>query len=83
MGVSNESIGKIFMGNRFHVKLRILRPGIHKQILRVKSWKAKEYLLYLNIDMCKFESPQRDESRSQSADSSKAYRKPRAFNCLL
>jgi len=29
--------------------------------------------------MCKFES-QKDESRAQSADSSKAYRKPRAFN---
>jgi len=31
--------------------------------------------------MCKFESSQKDESRAQSADSSKAYRKPRAFNC--
>jgi len=31
--------------------------------------------------MRKFESSQKDESRAQSADSSKAYRKPsRAFN---
>jgi len=33
----------------------------------------------LNTDICKFESPQKDESKAQSADSSKAYRKPRAF----
>jgi len=31
-------------------------------------------------DMCKFESSQNDESRAQSADFSKAYRKPRAFH---
>jgi len=31
--------------------------------------------------MCKFESSQKDESRAQSADSLKAYRKPIAFNC--
>jgi len=36
---------------------------------------------YLNTDMCKFETSPK-ESRAQSADSSKAYRKPsRAFNC--
>jgi len=35
---------------------------------------------YLNTDMSKFESLQKDVSRAQSADSSKAYRKPRAFN---
>jgi len=33
----------------------------------------------LNTDMRKFESSQKDESRSQLADSSKAYRKRRAF----
>ena len=34
--------------------------------------------------MRKFETSQKDESRAQSADSSKAYRKPsRAFNCSL
>jgi len=31
--------------------------------------------------MRKFESSQKDESRAQSADSSKAYRKRRAFCC--
>jgi len=34
--------------------------------------------------MRKFETSQKKESRAQSADSSKAYRKPsRAFNCSL
>ena len=37
---------------------------------------------YLNTDMRKFETSQKEESRAQSADSSKTYRKPsRAFNC--
>jgi len=36
---------------------------------------------YLNTDMRKFESSQNDESRAQSADSSKVYRKPRASIC--
>jgi len=31
--------------------------------------------------MCKFESSQKDESRAQSTDSWKNYRKPRTFNC--
>jgi len=35
---------------------------------------------YLKTDMCKFESSQKDENRAHSADSSKAYRKPRTFN---
>jgi len=34
---------------------------------------------YLNTDMRKFESSQKDENRAQWADSSKAYRKRRAF----
>ena len=38
---------------------------------------------YLNRDMCKFDSPQKDESRWQSTDSSKAYRNTRAFKCSL
>jgi len=33
----------------------------------------------LNTDMCKFELSQKDESRAQSADSSKAYSKLRAY----
>jgi len=36
---------------------------------------------YLNRDMCKFESSQKDESRWQSTDSSKAYRNTSAFKC--
>jgi len=36
---------------------------------------------YLNRDMCKFESSQKDESRWQSIDSSKAYRNTGAFKC--
>jgi len=40
-------------------------------------------LTCLNTDMRKFASSQKDESRAQSADSSKAYRKPSwAFNCF-
>ena len=38
---------------------------------------------YLNRDMCKFESSQKDESRWQSTDSSKAYRNTSAFKCTL
>jgi len=34
---------------------------------------------YLNTDTYKFESSQKDESRAQSADSSKAYRRPGAL----
>jgi len=36
-------------------------------------------LIYLNTDMRKFETSQKDESRAQLADSSKAYKKHRAF----
>jgi len=37
----------------------------------------------LNTDVRKFESSQKDESRAQLADSSKAYRKRKAFYCSL
>jgi len=37
MGVSKESISKFLIGNRFHVKLRIISPENCKQSLRVKS----------------------------------------------
>jgi len=37
---------------------------------------------FLNRDMCKFELSQKDESRWQSTDSSKAYRNTSAFKCL-
>ena len=38
---------------------------------------------YLNRDMCKFESSQKDESRWQSTDSSKAYRNTSAFKYFI
>ena len=37
MGVSKESISKFLIGNRFHVKLRILSPENCKQSFQVKS----------------------------------------------
>ena len=38
----------------------------------------------MNAGMREFETSQKEESKTQSADSSKAYRKPsRAFNCSL
>jgi len=37
MGVSKEAISKFLIGNRFHIKLRILGPENCKQSLRVKS----------------------------------------------
>jgi len=39
--VSKESISKFLIGNRFHVKLRILSPENCKQSLQVKRWKAE------------------------------------------
>ena len=41
MGVSKEPISEFLIGNRFHVKLRILNPENCMQSLRVKSWKAE------------------------------------------
>ena len=41
MGVSKESISNFLIGNRFHVKLRILSPENCKQSLQVKRWKAE------------------------------------------
>jgi len=38
---------------------------------------------YLNRDMCKFESSQKDESRWQSTDSSKAYRNTSGFKSYV
>jgi len=44
--------------------------------------KSKNTDMCEKTNMCKFESSQKDESRAQSADSSKACRKPKDFNCL-
>jgi len=38
---------------------------------------------YLNTDICKFESSQKEQSGDLSADSSKAYSKPRAVKSLF
>ena len=93
MGVSKESISKFLIGNRFHVKLRILSPYSKGLRMRNFTWTRfpiKNLLIdslltpivestYLNRDMCKFESTQKDESSWQSTDSSKAYRNISAF----
>jgi len=39
--------------------------------------------VYLNTNMRKFESSQKDESRTQSADSSKANRKPKLLKLSI
>ena len=41
MSASKKSINKFLIGNRFHVKLRILSPENCKQSLWVQSWKAE------------------------------------------
>jgi len=94
MGVSKESISKFLIGNQFHVKLRILSPYSNKILFEknlnkipIKNLLVDSLLTpivestYLNRDMCKFESSQKDESRWQSTDSSKAYRNTSAFKC--
>jgi len=60
-----------FTWNRFPIK-NLLIDSLLTPI--VKS-------TYLNRDMCKFESSQKDESRWQSTDSSKTYRNTSAFKC--
>jgi len=65
------------------------KQGIDQQIFNRKSISRKithpqslTESRYLNRDMCKCESSQKDESRWQSTDSSKAYRNISAFKCL-
>jgi len=60
------------------------KQGIDQQIINRKSISRNithPQSLYMNRDMCKFESSQKDESRWQSNDSSKAYRNTSAFKC--
>jgi len=61
-----------FTWNRFLIK-NLLIDSLLAPIVESK---------YLNRDMCKFESSQKDESRWQSTDSSKAYRNTSAFKCF-
>jgi len=66
MGVSKESISKFLIGNRFRFSIKnLLIDSLLTPIVEST---------YLNRDMCKFESSQKDESRWQSTDYSKAYR---------
>ena len=62
-----------FTRNRFPIK-NLLIDSLLTPIVESK---------YLNRDMCKFESSQKDESRWQSTDSSKAYRNTSALKLLL
>jgi len=71
MGVSKESISKFLIGNRFPIKNLLIDSLLTPIVERT----------YLNKDMCKFESSQKDESRWQSTDSLKAYRNTSAFKC--
>ena len=70
----------------------ILSPGLRMRNFTWNRFPIKILLIdslltpivestYLNRDMCKFESSQKDESRWQSTDSSKAYRNTSAFKC--
>ena len=58
--------------NRFPIK-NLLIDSLLKPILEST---------YLNRDMCKFESSQKDENRWQSTDCSKAYRNISVFKCF-
>jgi len=63
-----ESINNFLkIGNRLHVTLRILNPKILFKYISIFLMDSN-----LNIEKCKFESSQNDESRAQSTDSSKA-----------
>jgi len=66
MGVSKESISKFLIGNRFHVKLRILSPYSNRIFIPF-------YLNLLHSEFTPF--------RWQSTDSSKAYRNTSGFEC--
>jgi len=64
---------QIFLiGNRLHV-FKTLANGSNSAALVETSY------FQIQTGMCKFESPQGEESRAQPADFSKAYSKPRAF----
>ena len=70
---------------RFTIRVTLLLRW-NKQGIKICDW----FLVitvewsYLHTDMRKFETSRKEESRAQSADFSKAYRKPsRAFNCSL
>jgi len=58
----------------------LIYSSIYDKILQKCCRKKRIVNIFLqNTDMSKFESSRKDESRAQSADSSKAHRKPRVF----
>jgi len=62
------------------------KQGIDQQIFAdrfVAYTHRGKYIQYLIRNMCKFQSSQKDESRWQSTDSSKAYRNTSAFKYVL
>ena len=64
-------------------KERKFFPKNFQRKKEIQSWKVPIVeSTYLNRDMCKFESSQKDESRWQSTDSSKAYRNISAFKWI-
>jgi len=62
-------------------KVRSITISYFKKLLKIFPSVILVVTSYLNPDMCKFESPQKDENRAHSAGSSRAYRKQRLFNC--
>jgi len=60
---------------------------LYKKFADRFTYLSPSWRLVTWIQMCKFESLQKEESRALSADSLKAYSKPRAFNwcdaCLV
>jgi len=77
---------QIIVTVRFTIRVTSLHRW-NKQEIKICDWFLAYYtcgVSYLNTDMRKFETSQKEENRAQSADSSKDYRKPsRAFNCSL
>jgi len=60
---------KFLIGNRLPIKDLLIESLLTPNVEST----------YLNRDMCKFESSQKDESRAQPTDYSKAYRNTSAF----
>jgi len=66
-----------------HVVSHSIFNGLRKHSGKAASRQSSTATQGELLDMCKFESSQKDESRWQSTDSSKAYRntRPSAFKC--
>jgi len=73
MGVSKESISKFLIGNRFHVKLRILSPENCKQ----SKPEGNDYLQKTHQNRTKTNEPQRPRSKQDTKANQR-----RTFNVL-